>query len=117
MSMKEDERKVDNAFKKFGVKPRIFHFISDTIVYPYRAITIVTTAKFTTYEITLRFVTRSIEDTRFEHKRSKTTSLKHRLNANSRGAAICDKRDYFSRQRGRIIAKGRLLKQLKEEEK
>lgn len=30
------------------------------------------------------------------------------------GIAICDKRDQFNRQRGRIIAKGRLLKHLKE---
>lgn len=30
------------------------------------------------------------------------------------GAAICDWRDQFSRKRGRIIAKGRLLKYVKE---
>jgi hypothetical protein len=29
------------------------------------------------------------------------------------GVAICDRRDQFNRQRGRIIAKGRLLKHLK----
>jgi hypothetical protein len=30
------------------------------------------------------------------------------------GVTICDRRDTFNRQRGRIIAKGRLLKHLKE---
>lgn len=30
------------------------------------------------------------------------------------GVAICDRRDQFNRQRGRIIAKGRLSKHLKE---
>jgi hypothetical protein len=30
------------------------------------------------------------------------------------GIALCDIRDTFNRQRGRIIAKGRLLKHLKE---
>ena len=31
------------------------------------------------------------------------------------GVAICDRRDNFSRKRGRIIAKGRLLKHLEDE--
>ena len=31
------------------------------------------------------------------------------------GISICDRRDAFSRKRGRIIAKGRLLKHLKED--
>ncbi len=30
------------------------------------------------------------------------------------GVAICDKRDQFNRQRGRIIAKGRLLSHLQD---
>jgi len=46
---------------------------------------------------------------------NKTTRLKKLLQEECGGVAICDMRDGFNRERGRIIAKGRLLKHLKEE--
>lgn len=102
------EQKLDAEFKRMNVKPFIHHFI-DTA--PFSAITIVS------------FHSSWKEIARYIHEESKSPlvyinqasyllrNLAH--NRHIYGVAICDRRDQFNRQRGRIIAKGRLLKHLK----
>lgn len=51
-----------------------------------------------------------------EHNRA-TQFLQRMRKENFYGISVCDKRDTFNRQRGRIIAKGRFLKYLKKKEK
>jgi hypothetical protein len=105
------EQKLDAEFKRMNVKPFIHHFI-DTV--PFSAITIVS------------FHSSWKEIAKYIHEECKPPlvyinqasyllrNLAH--NRHIYGVAICDRRDQFNRQRGRIIAKGRLLKHLKEEE-
>lgn len=107
------EEKLDKEFEKRGLKPKIYHFMGNDIVYPYAGITIAD-VKHGTYEGTLKYVIRTI-DKSFDLDHNLASHLKADLNFGGWGVAICDKRDTFNRQRGRIIAKGRLLKNLKKE--
>jgi len=114
--MKNLEEKLDKDFEKLRIKPRIFHFVGDNLVFPYAGITIVSTAKYSDYKRVLKYVNRAIDQTSFSEYHN-TGFLKLRLNDSTWGAAICDKRDVFNRRLGRVIAKGRLLKRLREEVK
>jgi len=103
------EQKLDDAFKEMDVKPYIFHFFDVT---PFNAVTIAS------FHSSFREIMGFIEDAvdlpllMFNPASYLITHLQgtHRIF----GIAICDTRDLFNRQRGRIIAKGRLLKHLKE---
>lgn len=106
------EEKLDKEFEELGIKPRIFHFVSGSLRYPYAGITIVDTAYYATYGGVLDFVKQAIDMSRFSDHNN-TSELKALLNSGAWGVAICDKRDTFNRKRGRVIAKGRLLKRLK----
>jgi hypothetical protein len=87
------EQKLDAELEqRLRVNIRIYHFRKD--VGPYTSITIVTnsvTSKNRMREILM--ILRKLE---------------------IYGVSICDRRDTFNRQRGRIIAKGRLLKHFKD---
>ena len=103
------EQKLDAEFKRMDVKPFIHHFIN---IPPFTAITVAS------------FYSSWKEIADYIHEESKSPlsfinqasyllrGLAH--NQHIYGVAICDRRDTFNRQRGRIIAKGRLLKHLKE---
>jgi len=108
------EKKLDEEFDKLGGKMRIFHFTED--VAPFSGITLCNNWESSSWDSmreTLDIVfsrellwmtyccpaTRIIQGLRLYH---------------IYGVAICDKRDPFNRQRGRVIAKGRLLKHIKE---
>lgn len=105
------EIKLDKEFEKVGIKPRIYHFRD--VGHQFIAITIATTMS---YEITKTAIEESLEDVYFYTVSPATTLLEILQEEwDVFGVAICDKRDQFNRQRGRIIAKGRLLKHLKGE--
>ena len=104
--------------KKFKVTPRIYHFTEQ--VSPFRAITtaILPFSKFPPRYYSWRevaiIVKFDIEYVITHRKYDHSCELLKRLaKHNIKGVAVCVKRDQFSRQRGRIIAKGRLLKALK----
>ena len=102
------EKKLDDEFKEMGVKPQIYHFIEN--VKPFKAITIL--EYFSPSYTSAR---KKLDVARFhQYCRSPATELLDALHRQGVfGIAICDMRDQFNRQRGRIIAKGRLLKHLK----
>ncbi|MEA1997701.1 MAG: hypothetical protein U9N61_00035 [Euryarchaeota archaeon] len=110
---KKDEQMADLGLKELGVKPHIYHF--ETKIFPFAGITIAENMfSWCTMRITIDSI---INDALPAYPRGKATRLRMELERRSTyGVAICDKRDQFNRQRGRTIAKGRLLKHLKQEE-
>jgi len=110
---KKDEKMADLGLKQLGVNPQIYHF--ETRVKPFTAITIaVELLSWTSLRASLDDI---IMKTLPFLPHEKATQLRESLAQRGiHGVSICDSRDGFNRQRGRTIAKGRLLKQLKQEE-
>lgn len=115
------EIKLDKEFERLKVKPHIYHFTKG--VAPFVAITIAEDyqpagskrgwnstrgAIDNVFKREYLWMQKCCPATRF----IQGLALMHIY-----GVAVCDKRDQFNRQRGRIIAKGRLLKHLKEEDR
>lgn len=107
------EQKLDLEFEVMNIKPRTYHFIND--VCPFNGITIVD--ERLTWENVRRHIFTALyfnDDERWRYF-FPATRMVNALHARGiYGIAICDGRDSYSRQRGRIIAKGRLLKHLEE---
>ena len=107
----KDEIEVDNEFDKLGIKPRVYHFTKP--IFTFNAITIVTNDKNKSWKSIAEDIRKSLEDiSRYEFNQS-TEFLIEMAIRDYYGIAICNKRDTFNRQRGRTIAKGRLLKHIK----
>lgn len=109
---------LDKEFERMGVKPRIYHFIENT--YPYRAVTVVMDnrdllAPLLWKQVLARVIS-GIDYASVSNYNRTTRVIKQLKTENIHGIAICDIRDQFNRKQGRIIAKGRLLKQLKRNE-
>jgi len=107
------EQKLDKEFKKMGIKPYIHHFMQE--VPPFAGFTIATLNQ-TTYLMILHRIQNSIwRYTALTECFNPASKLLIRLaiDDNLHGVSICDRRDQYSKKRGRIIAKGRLLKHLK----
>jgi len=107
---KKAERIADLGLKQIGVTPLLYHFESH--VEPFTAITI---AEDLFSRISIRallddIITKILPSLQHE----KATRLRIELAQQGiYGVSICDSRDSLNRQRGRTIAKGRLLKHLK----
>lgn len=110
------EKKLDEEFERIGVKPNVYHFrdiyLEDT--FRFTAITVAAMANCKKNNI-INDINACGRPDFYLHNHA--SHLLRGLTARSYGVAICDKRDQFNRQRGRIIAKGRLLKHLKKEAK
>ena len=109
------EQELDFALNQLKVTPRVYHFYD---VKPFTAVTIV--EDILMWNGTRREMDKcSCDLTRVGGAFfSPATHLREMLKRKGiYGIAICDRRDRFNRQRGRIIAKGRFLKHLKEIEK
>ena len=109
------EEKLDKEFERIGVKPWIYHFVGN--VYPYRAITVAMGNKGIIvpfdWENILALIKSAIDYVAvYEHNR--TTKFIKYLEKENVYVAVCDIKDEFSRKLGRVIAKGRLLKHLRE---
>lgn len=118
MSLKDQERKLDEEFAKLGVKPYMYHFTKDIAdIWPFKAITIVDSEKRSKMNY-WSILSRALVD--FRASGSKLTAAFLEFvglqsdEGHYFGVAICSVKDNFDRRKGRIIAKGRLLKQLKE---
>jgi len=108
------EKRMDVEFDKLGVKMRIFHFTED--VAPFSGITICNNWESSSWgnmRKTLDIVFKS-EYIWVGYCCLATRIIRGLRSYHVYGVAICDKRDQFNRQRGRVIAKGRLLKRIKE---
>ena len=104
------EQKLNAALEELGIEARVYHYLKD--VEPFTAVTIVED------RLTWAGIRREL-DKYFHHPKraewlflSATHLLVQLRRGGVYGVAICDKRDQFSRPRGRRIAKGRLLKHL-----
>jgi len=110
---KKDERIADLELKRRGINPRIYHF--ETRVKPFTAITIA--VEFLSWTSLRAALDDIIMKTLPFLPHEKATQLREALARRGiHGVSICDPRDEFNRQRGRTIAKGRLLEHLKQEE-
>lgn len=106
------EQKINAEFNKMGEKVFIYHFRLPFA--PFNAVTIAN-LKAEPFELLEAVIYRAIVHITEKHLKSPATQLFELLQKDYLfGVAICDTHDTFNRQRGRIIAKGRLLKHLKE---
>ena len=113
------EKKLDDEFEKLGVEPRIYHFGSHNNA-PLAIFTNITIAldphKLFLSWANLHKILRDVIDDVWLFDTNRATRMIYKLAYQEiYGVAICDRRDQFNRTRGRIIAKGRLLKHLKME--
>ena len=105
---KKIENQMDREFKKLKVKPHVYYFKD---VPSFQGVTVVTAMPAHWDSIAS-----SISDSQQSyHLFNSATYLLQNLAAvhDLYGVAICDKRDTFSRQEGRLRAKRRLLRHLK----
>ena len=110
------EIRLDKEFERIGVKIIIYHY---TEVSPFNGITIATVNSpnqmihYYTWKEIGNFIY-ECSKVAFEQEYNHTTQLLKELAQTYyiHGVSICNKRDQFNKQRGRIIAKGRLLKWL-----
>lgn len=117
------EEQLDAEFEKMGVKLHVYHFTSDVL--PFTAVTIADdcVVPLGGSKESWKSMRGIIDNTLtreylWMRKCSPATRFIQGLKlSHIYGIAICDKRDQFNRQRGRIISKGRLLKHLKEQKK
>ena len=105
------EKKLDEEFEKLGIKTRVYHFINIPL---FNAVTVVTPDN-RTYGDIKNIVLKSRQPEFYLRQHAEYLLSKLAGLPDLHGVAICDIRDQFDRKLGRIIAKGRLLKQLKKE--
>lgn len=123
--MNQLEQKLDEEFGDLGIRPYVYHIRAygegsqRRLLRLFNQITIVDTKKMATVDVEY-IVGELIEDLKkklMSFARADlhpATWMMLELRAfGYQGVAICDRRDNFSRKRGRIIAKGRLLKYLR----
>ena len=107
------EKQLDTEFEKMEIRPRVYHFTKDVV--PFVSVTIAS-VNIRTKNGAKNLIRKAISiSTRHSFFQPATHVLEY-LNepCGEYGIAICNYRDQFNRQRGRIISKGRLLKHLKE---
>lgn len=118
------EQKIDKALEELGVRPYMYHIraygegYQRRILGSFNAITIADVQYQTTANVEhdVCEVMEDLANARMVYGNSinPATWVMDELRAfDYYGVAICDNRDNFSRKRGRIIAKGRLLKYLR----
>lgn len=111
------EEYLDEEFKLLGVVPHVRHLypICDVVGLP-RAVTIASIDPINIESMQYAISAIEILYGRMGSKQSRSVSsfMKQQLEADGcAGIAVCDYRDQFSRKRGRLISKGRLLKALR----
>ena len=120
------EQRIDKELEELGVKPYVYHIraygegSSRRLLRLFNGITIVDLRQMETVDVE-HDVGELIDELRWkcppyynEHDIQPATWMMAEMREfEYYGVAICDNRDNFSRKRGRIIAKGRLLKYLR----
>ena len=106
------EEDLDKEFEKLGMKLRVYHYTEPYL--SFNAITVVTNDKNTDWISIAEDIQKSLKQITEKEFNHSTELLNEMVKRDYYGIAICNKRDTFSRQRGRVISKGRLLKHIKE---
>ena len=107
---KKNEREADLGLKQLRVTPRIYPIRQ--CIWPFAGVTIVTADRVGSFSAVKTMVQKKI----LMHTLNKATKTKKNLNdLGIFGVAICDVRHQCNKKRGRTIAKGRLLKHLKQQ--
>ena len=116
MNLKTQERRLDAEFEQLGFQPHVVHLMA---VRPFRGITFAFNPNYPYEEIfatqLLKTTLGTIRNREILHWQTRYVLQQITYFTNS-GIAICDPRDNFSRLKGRVIAKGRLLKWLRQAE-
>ncbi|RJS68566.1 hypothetical protein CW696_08450 [ANME-2 cluster archaeon] len=118
------ESRIDAEFERIGVKPYVYHVreihlgVYRRVLQLFNGVTIATDTPLN-YFGHLGLETIFELDTRAYMcpeiiKNPGVWMQKELANCGFYGVAICNRKDQYSRKRGRIIAKGRLLRHLKE---
>jgi len=107
------ENRLDAEFKARGIKPYIYHITKDTIYFT--GFTIVHDKRMTLSALDHLLSKVYAREELWElYPITPATRLLTGLREQGiYGVAICNERDQYSKKRGRIIAKGRLLKHLR----
>ena len=113
------EQKIDKELADLGVRPHVYHIRAygkgsqRKMLRVFNAVTIADIQRMPTSEIE-DIVGEIREESIYGTIIQPATVMREELRKiECYGVAICDRRDNFSRKRGRIIAKGRLLKHLR----
>ena len=102
------EKRLDREFEEMGVQIHTYHI--KKYVCPFTGVTLVIADR----ECSVHAVKYMVQLAIVAYGENRATKLKKNLNdLGIFGVAICDQRDPYNKKRGRIIAKGRLLKELK----
>ena len=110
---KKDERMADLGLERLGIIPRIYHFVKD--VGPFSAVTIA--EDMLTWEGARRELDKVLKYHISKCLYNPAPLLIEKLRKKGvYGVAVGYKHDSLNRPLGRTIAKGRLLKHLKQEE-
>lgn len=118
--MNKLEEKMDKEFAQLQVTPRVYHFTKG--IAPFTGVTIAISDRSpyarvdTVLHVALACSTNyCLELAYIRGPASRLLRYMEIKYQHPHGLAICNHLDQFSRKRGRIIAKGRLLKYLREE--
>lgn len=103
---------LDKEFDKLEIRLHIYHFIEDVL--PFNGITVVTETENITWKVIFNFIRACNQYDTYKRNRATELIKNFKMDYEIYGVAICNKRDTFNRQRGRVISKGRLLKHIKE---
>lgn len=103
------EKKIDDEFKRLGVRPHIFHFTKNVL--PFRAIT-VADVQTQSWEEVFSMIKDCIQISENHINPATQLLLETKEKYAIYGIAVCDMRDSFSRQYGRNKAAGRLISHL-----
>lgn len=110
---RKDERMADAGLAKFLVKPKIYHYTFN--VSHFTAITLA--AHGFSWDIGRQGIDEALIKVWNQNEPAPATrTLRHLRAEGIYGVTICDYGDQFDSRRGRTIAKGRLLKHLRQED-
>lgn len=117
MNLKTQEKRLDAEFERLGIQPQVVHLMA---VKPFKAVTFAYISSMNQRRAT-ELLFYAIRAMRSYPKNFKRIGPAHFVLRNMKrhdfpGIAICDPRDKFEDLKGSVIAKGRLLKQLRQKE-
>ena len=122
--MNQLEQKIDKTLEELGVRPYVYHIRAygkephRRSLWVFNAITIADTRQMRSADVEndIAKLMDGLANARMLYGESihpATWMMKELRDLGYYGVSICDRRDNFSRKRGRMIAKGRLLRYLR----
>jgi len=116
MNLKQQEKRLDAEFEQLGVTPQVVHMMA---VRPFRAVTFAFNPSQPNEKVVTTYMLKMMLDT-IRNREIMHWWARYVLQEidyfTCSGIAICDPRDKFDDLKGSVIAKGRLLKRLRQQE-